>query len=244
MEEGASYWTQNWEYQSPAHTLADARYFRPGNVIVAPIQGLVGSEDESVEANENARRLAAFFHGSHRPLAANVLVSKGEDADRARRKERFRDVYDHWANTDIVLATAGPVVADDYEGRPRTPHFTGFAEEMSSSGACGDMGGLFLDKKGNEIRPERFDPTSISAENLRAVHAKRGVVLVAGAQPARAGIALAALRGGWVSVLVSDTAFVSQLIQDFCDRMQAEDLRLMPPDSQTPLCPSARPPKN
>ena len=237
-EEVAGYSWRDPDYHVQTSSLADPRYFRPGNVIVAPIQGLVGSEDESVEANEIAHRLKEVFGGDHVPLAANVLVRKGGDID--RRRKRFDEVYTHWSATDVVLATAGPLVEESYEDRPRTPHFSGFTGEMKELGACGDIGGLFLDQQGRAVIPNRFEPTSMSPEQLRRVCARRGVVVVAGAQQQRSAITLAALMGGWISVLVTDTNFARALVQEFSRLVSAGDVKLLPPESDSPLVESAR----
>jgi methylglyoxal synthase len=236
LEDILGYSSGGADYQFQT-SLADDRYFRPGNVIVAPIQGLVGSEDEHAEANEVAYRLKELFRGEHVALPANVLVRKGGDVD--RRRKRFEDVYAHWTSTDVVLATAGPLV-EEYEDRPRTPHFPGFTAEMKDLGACGNVGSLYLNQWGKEVVPNRFEPTSMTADQMRSVHARHGVILVAGAQDDRAPITLAALIGGWVSVLVTDAEFARGLVQEVVNMAADGRIKLLSPDNDGPLVESAR----
>lgn len=232
LEDGGSETIRSIDRRFHPESLADERYFRPGNLIVAPIQGLVGSEDEDVEANEIARRFAEFFGGKHLPLPANVLVRRGGDAE--RRRERFQDVYAHWSNTDIVIATTGPLV-EQYEDRPRTPHFVGYTSEMGKLGACGDLGGLFLDPRGQAVTGDYFERIGMTAEQLRRVQSRRGVIVVSGAQMQRATITLAALMGGWISVLVTDTTFARHLVREVARLVSDGDLVLNAPDNGSPL---------
>jgi methylglyoxal synthase len=232
---GGAFVGSDYPFQTPS--LADDDYFRPRNVIVAPIQGLVGSEDEDVEANEVASYLAEFFRGTHLPLAANVLVKRGGDTDRRRR--RIQEVYDHWSTTDVILATAGPLL-EHYEDRPRTPHFVGFTKEMGKLGACGDLAGLFLDPRGRPIIGDHFERVGMSAEQMKKVCARRGTIVVAGAQAERAEITLAALIGGWVSVLVTDTRFARNLISSASKLVLEGELGLISPDNDGPLVETAR----
>lgn len=231
MEDVAGY----ADYAFQTYSLADDRYFRPGNVVVAPIQGLVGSVDEMVEANEIAHRLKELFGGRHEPLAANALVRGDGDEGRERRRKRFEEVYSHWDNTDVVLATAGPVGEELFKDRPETPHFRGFTAEMETLGACGDVGGLFLNRWGEPVPPKRFDPTSMSALQLKRVRARGGVVVVAGAQPARVDITLAALMGGWISVLITDMEFAKKIVSNMAEHIRRKEQKLMPPDTDGPL---------
>jgi methylglyoxal synthase len=232
LEDIVGYSSSGGDYQFQTSSLGDHRYFRPGNVVVAPIQGLVGSEDEHAEANEVAYRLTELFLGDHLPLPANVLVRKGGDVERRRR--RFAEVYTHWSNTDVVLATAGPLV-EEYEDRPHTPHFPGFTEEMRGLGACGNVGSLYLDKWGKEVVPDRFEPTSMTAEQIRGVHARHGVVVVAGAQQDRLPITLAALIGGWISVLITDAEFARALVQQLVSMVRDGRIKIRRSDQDGPL---------
>lgn len=237
LEDGGSDWLVGREQHLQSSALADDRYFRPGNVIVAPLEGLVGSEVEDVEANEIAHCLAELFRGRHLPLAANVLVRKGGNSE--RRKSRLQEIYAHWSNTDVVLASAGPLL-EQYEDRPRTPHFGGFMQEMEELGACGDVGGLFLDPKGRAVIGDHFERVGMTPEQAKAVRARRGMVVVSGAQRERERIMLAALMGGWVSVLVTDTDFAGSLLAGVSRLVSDGELTLLPPDLDAPLVETAR----
>lgn len=239
VEDGLAYSTID-DYPFRTYSLADDRYFRPGNVIVAPIQGLVGSVDETVEANEIAHRMKELFNGHYVPLAANALVQKSGDEeqrrlDRERRRLRFEKVDAHWENTDVVLATAGPAGEKPFEERPNTPRFRDFIEEVMERKVCGDLGGLLLDRSGKPVELERFDTFGMSADQLKKVRMRRGVVIVSGAQEERTDITLAALLGGWISVLITDTDFARNLLKELASRVDSKQVTLMPPETDGPL---------
>lgn len=188
--------------------VADDQLLRPTNVLVAPMQGVVMSEDSEYEANEIAHDLAKAFGGKHVPLPCAALVKKKHNSKLSAIE--FNLIMDHWLKSDIVLTSAAPI-REEFAGKTRAPQFLNFLKEMQSS-TCGDIGYLFLNSNGEPIESEVYERIAINDSQLSEIANRRGVVLAIGSDDERVEIANAALTGGYVSVLVTDLEFARKLL--------------------------------
>lgn len=192
--------------------LADVRYFRPVNVEVGPLQGIMAAADDAVEANAIASAIAKEFGGDSVELSLAALMQQDATRGVIPRREVPQAVMDHWDRTDMVVTTCAPV-RKEYAGQVRAPDFD-FHFRQVETASCGDVGGIYLMRDGRRFDPDRFGRIGMSEDQIRSVRERGGqTVLIAGAQPEREEITFASLESGLISLLISDLEFAKRLLR-------------------------------
>lgn len=182
--------------------LSDVSYIMPGNITVVPIIGLMGATIPTVEANSNAQNLGKKLGGKAEALHLYSYVEKIPD-----------DVPSDelWSNIDILIYTC-----DVPKSRFGTKAFAdlpdGLYENIKNSE--GEIGGLFLDKDGEPWDCGKYLRVGIKPELIRSTAYAGGSILVVGADTRRLKPAIAALRGGFVSTIITDLEFARQILEN------------------------------
>jgi methylglyoxal synthase len=191
--------------------LAHVDYLKPRNVVAAPMQGIMAADDETVESNEVARRLATQFGGASLELSLSAVLRQNHSASEGGgRSARLAAIRDHWTRADLLVLGCAPV-REEHGGH--APVFRQYFDLMRKT-ACGDLGGLFIEKQGVATRTDPFERMGMSIEDIRAVKERGGSFLIVGADDARLEVARAALVGKLVSVLIADLDFGRRLLLD------------------------------
>jgi len=183
-----------------SETLLPAAVERPACCDIVPALGLVGARDASLEANHGAQRLARFTGGRASSLSTFAFTADGS-ADPVSGE--IRSV---WEGAGVALIGCGPLTGDERRaaGLPVPP-----ALDSAFDGLCaGQVAGICVDAEGLEAPTGAYARAGIELEALRRLAARGGSVLIADEDQGSLPAALAALRGGLVSVLVAgrDTA--------------------------------------
>lgn len=188
--------------------LDSARTIAP-NLVALPATGTIGAADPKNEASLNAALLARQFGGSARTLP---LYAYGEDSlHGAATAPLCAELAGDWRLADIVMSTCDGL----------RPHFSENARVPIPSGlhallereAAGEIAGMYITQAGQSVDLGGYYHTGMPRDDLARVARAGGSVLMAGVQPRRAPAALAALRGGLVSTLVSDPAFARRVLE-------------------------------
>ena len=186
-----------------------------GPIVVAPLVGALGPAATDFEAIANARALATTFSGEviDLPTGAFERTSEADPTPAALTR--------HWASTDIVVMTCADLAPALFGGAVRVRDDM-YVEIMDQ--AVGEIAGLYVDKSGNEVLADTFVRRGMPYDEIRAVaasHDNRTAILAVGAAeptvgwPERVTTTLSAIRGGLVSVLVTDEEFATAVLRKY-----------------------------
>lgn len=182
-----------------------------GPVVIAPMIGVF--EGVEVQANDNAWALAQTFGGDSVKLWAPAV------SDASSRCVVAAPLVRHWASTDVVLMTCADLAPELFGGAWRLP--AAMHEDLTSR-AVGEVAGLYLDAAGTEVRASGYVRHGMPFSEIRAVarsNDNRTAIMAVGTGddrrpgPSRVTTALAALRAGIVSALVTDVRFATDLLR-------------------------------
>ena len=153
--------------------------------------------------------LAAAFGGTAEHLHAPVIVRSDEAAQVLRADPSISRTLEQAVTADVALVGVGgrDDRIDFRQGTQVTP-----AEwtSLMAQGMVGDIGGRFFDRTGSEIEHElNRRVIGLSLEEFRKIPVR----LVAAGGPSKAEALTAALRGGLITVLVTDVTTANTLIE-------------------------------
>ena len=169
-------------------------------VEVVPLVGGVGRADPAIHANDLARRLADLYHGDVALLHAPAIVVQPSVRDALLSDPRIREVLTLARKVDLALLGIGALVPSSTLVQSR--FFT--ADDLAAlrgRGAVGDICTRSFDAAGQPV--DHALDARILAIDLADLRKIPTVVAVAGGFEKADAIA-GALRGGLVSVLVTD----------------------------------------
>jgi len=173
--------------------------------IVALLGGL--SHVSGINTFEIVSDLADLFNADQHFFAAPIYASSEKARDIILQQDAIRETYEKARKADLAIITAGDMVESlvvTY-GLGGADHI----KTLMAAGAVGDVIGHFIDANGEIVdHPLNRRTIAISLEDLRGI---RKVVLVAGGRK-KIDIIRAALRGRYVTVLVTDEHSAKRLL--------------------------------
>lgn len=178
---------------------------------IVQVIGGVGAPGVQVMATRLTDRLARVTGAVPRYLAAPGVVSSRSGRDALLDDPFVAEVAALWNDLSVVLVGIGSVQPSPLlrnSGNSLSEHETGV---LRDAGAVGDICLRFFDDRGQVIDSDLHERVlGISTEQLFDVPRRVGV---AGGERKFEAIR-AALRGGWLSVLVTDVATARRLLAD------------------------------
>ena len=183
---------------------------RQREIQVLPLIGGLGQVSPSFQVNELARRLAEAFGGTWQPLYAPAFV---RDVSAYRSLSQVGDVasvIESWSKLNVALVGIGHFAMH----RQWSMLFADYMDDallkvLRERGAVGDLCGRFFDDHGQQCLAEP-GVIGISLEQLKALD---HVVGLAGGEEKVAAI-LGALRGGYLTVLVTDSVTARAMLKE------------------------------
>ncbi|WP_161958452.1 sugar-binding transcriptional regulator [Ornithinimicrobium cavernae] len=172
-------------------------------VTVVQIIGALGSENFMIDGPDVTRAVASAYGGMCRYLHVPLLVPSAAIRENLTADPRVRRSLDAGRRADLAVVGVGSVHLTD-----SSPLFEGLRSEedlesILAAGAVGHLCGEHLDHRGNPLdHPINERVIGIGLEGLRQIPMVIGVAGGAEKGPA----ILAALRGGYLDVLVTDDA--------------------------------------
>ncbi len=154
-------------------------------------------------------RMAALFGGQARLLDVPTIVSSQEMRDLILEEEQIKARFEMSRNCDILLTSVGTV--DEEALLYQIGYLTDdVLQQLKQTGAVGDLLGQFFDAEGDPVEnPLTGRIMALQLEELRRIPYS---VLVSGGSDKATAI-LAAIRGGYVNVLVTDASTAHQLLE-------------------------------
>lgn len=191
---------------------------RLDGVMVLQVMGSVGDGDPKVDGADLARTLAGKLNGDFRFLAAPVIVDREEAAASLLADRTIANTLNLAQTADLAITGIG-TIDSGLSGLVRAGFFGPEAiAHLRSLGVVGDLLGFLMDHDGRILDiPENRRVVALHPEELAGIDT---VIGVAGGV-AKAAAILAALRGGYLDVLVTDVAAAESVLR--MDR-EARDL--------------------
>jgi DNA-binding transcriptional regulator LsrR (DeoR family) len=190
-----------------AEALHPGDYCRDGKVV--QILGGVGNTSTQYQATQLAHRLANLIGAVPVLLQAPGLVGSAEAKKVLSRDPSVREASDLFDEIDLALVGIGSLDPSKLLASSGNTFSPEERAELGRQGAVGDICLRFFDSAGNAVRSNLMNRV-IGIEPASLTRAPR-VVGVAGGRRKVPAI-LAALRGGWINVLITDRRSAESLL--------------------------------
>lgn len=176
---------------------------------VVPLEGGMGRKKVEIHANQLAYELAKKVGGSCSYLYAPAVVETEELKNRLLQMEDIKAVLEEGENVDVALIGIGnPFEHSTLEeiGYLQTEEI----QELNRKGISGDMGFRFFDQNGQPVvGPFDKKVIGLTLDDLKMIDVV--IAVVAGVHKMES--VLAALKGGYIDVLVIDEKMASALVE-------------------------------
>lgn len=179
--------------------LHPGEYCKGGSVV--QILGGVGNVGVQQEAMYLAQRLAAVIGASAILLQAPAVVASAEARRILSREPLVRRAVESFENLDVALVGIGSMEPSRLLASSGNVFSSDERAELTRLGAVGDICFRYFDAQGVPIKSSLMQRViGIEPTTLKSIER---VVGVAGGQKKSEAI-IAALRGGWIDVLITD----------------------------------------
>lgn len=196
--------------RSLASTVAALAPNRNIDLTVVPVIGAVGSDNPSIDGPDLVRRFAKAYSAEYRYLPVPLLVEDVRTRDALIQLPKVYEILNLAKKADIVLLGIGapaPEVASEiwkgYLNQRQLLH-------LQSQGAAGHMCGQFYDAQGKVLDLE-INQRSIGI-GIQTLANIESVIAVATGK-AKAEAILGALRGRYLSMLVTDDTTATAVLE-------------------------------
>ncbi len=196
---------------------AEAMRPRPHRVATEVVQllGGVGNPLAQVSATRLTARFAELTGGEPRFLAAPGVVGSAAARDALLADPYVHQVVEAWQGLTTALVGIGALEPSPLLAESGNSISDGDQAELRSLGGVGDVCLHYFDAAGDPVRSSLDERVlGIPATLLRNVPRRIGV---AGGMRKLEAIR-AALRGGWINILITDSQVAAALISEFKER--------------------------
>ena len=184
------------------------RCFRPDELRVVPVVGVIGARDRSLEAHSLVQRAVQILGGE------GVLYPESAFALTEGSRDPWGGApWDDWENLDVLLLSAAPL--QDRTENKREAIATGLPADLAAalSDCKGAVGTIYLKEDRGDVRPPKTDPYRQVGLDIGQIEKLKSdgseVVLVNGAElnAERQEAAWAALKAGLATTFITNEAF-------------------------------------
>ncbi|WP_174614571.1 sugar-binding transcriptional regulator [Virgibacillus ihumii] len=185
-------------------------YERRDDIHIVPIVGGMGTKDVHIHSNQLAFHLAQKMNTSCSYLYAPAMVETDELKERLVNSKDIAHVLEKGRNVDMVLASIG----NPYKSS--TMKEIGYLQEsdlasLHKAGAVGDISSRFFDAAGEEIdHPLNNQVIGLDLKEIKNIPHVVGIV----EGSYKLDSIEAALRGGYLDVLLIDDQTAQALVQE------------------------------
>jgi DNA-binding transcriptional regulator LsrR (DeoR family) len=184
-------------------------------ISVIPLMGGIGELTPAFQVNELARQLAEALGGTYRFFHLPAFTNDQEAWEILMRTMEADSISKHWARVNPAIVGIGHVgiqhASKMFFGEYIHPvHLA----QLEARGAVGDICGRFYDINGNPV----IVGAGVIGIGIADLAAVPEVIAVAGGLEKTSAI-IGALKGGYISTLISDTATARAVLRDFYDKM-------------------------
>ncbi len=183
---------------------------RPASQVVQLLGG-TGTTDRQNNAQQLLSRLSDYLGATPFPVNAPGVVADSSIRDALFSETSLREVTEQWHSLTLALVGIGSVQPSATLADSGNTISAEDLDALVSAGAVGNVCYNYFDADGKIIQGELSDRTiSISAEEFLRI--PRRVGLAGG--PSKHRVIEAALKGGLVNVLITDSVTAQYLLRD------------------------------
>ncbi|GAA5415751.1 deoxyribonucleoside regulator [Paraliobacillus ryukyuensis] len=193
-----------------AELVKEFPYVIKDDIQVVPLEGGMGRKRADIHANQLAYELAKKMNGTCSYLYAPAIVETKELKDRLMQMSDINDVIEEGKQVDTALISLGTPYQHS------TLQSVGYlqeqdVEQLKEAGVVGEIGFRFYDRNGTPIHHSlEKEYIGVALEDIKKIDEVIGIV--AGSHKVES--VLAALKEGYVNVLVIDDQTASKLISE------------------------------
>jgi deoxyribonucleoside regulator len=177
---------------------------------VVQMLGAAGTDDPQIDGPDLVRQLSTAFGGEPHYLHAPLIVEEAQLREMLQHEPRIRETLSLAQRADVALVGIG-VLVPELSNLLRGGYLTREElDRLQAQGAVGDICARHYDIQGSVLEIE-LNRRIVGIE-LEALHNIERVIGVAGGK-AKAETILGALRGGHVTVLVTDEAAAREVLR-------------------------------
>lgn len=176
---------------------------------IVPITGGIGHVSPEIHANEICRRVAEGLGGVLYPLYAPAIVADKQIKELLTNDPMIQKVFHIATNADITFVSVGNVTSSTFV---RIGSITQEeANDLERLGVVGDIASRFINQNG-EILDLDIHQRVVGPDFIK-IRENSKVVLVAGTKE-KAKVILAALKGNFADILITDESAAYPLIEN------------------------------
>ena len=163
------------------------------------------------DCHEVTRRLAQKLDVEPVLLHAPGIVDRKETRDLLLQESAIAETFRHFSNIDLAIVGIGSVAPNGQSTLANSGYLS--SAELTAlrrAGAVGDVFSYFIDANGGVVKTELYERLiTIGMSEIRKIPMPVGVATGA----AKAEAVAAAVRGGFVNILIVDSALAEALLQ-------------------------------
>lgn len=189
-------------------------YEKIRNLLFVPMEGGISQstmDGADVQGNEIARKFADKFGGTYTQFLSPAVFSDSKVLDFFMQEKAVNYILDEFKKINIVVLGIG--IPDKADHTLLRAGYVSSRElrKIVDMGAVGDMCLQFYDKDGNADKFAFFNDrvAAMKLSRIREVPTKIGI---AGGEK-KADAVIAAVRGGYVNILITDTDCARKLLE-------------------------------
>jgi DNA-binding transcriptional regulator LsrR (DeoR family) len=192
------------------------RPFRlPGAESVVQLMGGVGNSSVQTQGNRLLTEFARLVGATATFVPAPALVGNRTMRESLLNDAAMESIANDWAHLTMVLAGIGSLPPSPLLRASGNAADLADQDRLHAAGAVGDVCLRFFDAAGTLVPSDLDDRVvGIDADTLRSIPRRIGI---AGGESKHKAIH-AAVRGGWVNVLITDTGTAAALLQGEAQR--------------------------
>lgn len=192
------------------------RPFRlPGAESVVQLMGGVGNSSVQTQGNRLLTEFARLVGATATFVPAPALVGNRTMRESLLNDAAMESIANDWAHLTMVLAGIGSLPPSPLLRASGNAADLADQDRLHAAGAVGDVCLRFFDAAGTLVPSDLDDRVvGIDADTLRRIPRRIGI---AGGESKHKAIH-AAVRGGWVNVLITDTGTAAALLQGEAQR--------------------------
>jgi DNA-binding transcriptional regulator LsrR (DeoR family) len=182
----------------------------PGAESVVQLMGGIGNSSVQTQGNRLLTEFARLVGATATFVPAPALVGNRTTRESLLNDPAMASVAEEWRRLTMVLAGIGSLPPSPLLRASGNAADLADQDRLHAAGAVGDICQRFFDSAGNLVRSDLDDRVvGIDADTLRNIPRRIGI---AGGKSKHKAIH-AAVSGGWVNVLITDTGTAAALSQ-------------------------------
>ena len=184
--------------------------FNHENVEIVQLMGGLGTGNPTIDGPELARRMAGYMSASYRYIQAPAVIQTPQLAKQLIKEKYISETITYAENAEIIISSVGSL-ADNLSSMERSGYIRKENRvEYQSKGAIGHSLGRLINENGQMIdHPYNDSVVGVSLDILRKAKWSVGI----GANPMKAPVFIAAVKGRHFNILVIDDGTAREILR-------------------------------